>query len=151
MTDFDFALTDEMTAADREVVHGLLRTFNRQSNPEWWDRMDEAGEAAPLTVVLRESGVGVIGGLCAKTVLSWLKIDIMVVDPAFRGRGMGTSMLELAEREAFSRGCRYSFVETMEFQAPGFYRRHGYDEVASIPDWDSHGHSKFFFTKRLVD
>ena len=46
------------------------------------------------------------------------------------------------------RGCKYGFLDTMGYQSPEFYRQHGYQVVGAIPDWDSHGHTKFYFTKQ---
>ena len=37
----------------------------------------------------------------------------------------------------------------MSYQAPEFYERLGYHVVGRIPDWDSHGHDKLYFTKDL--
>ncbi len=106
-------------------------------------------EAQPLVVLAQHEGQ-VVGGLMAETQLSWLRIAIMAVDPAHRCRGMGTALLAAAEREASARGCLYASVDTMEHQAPSFYRKHGYVESGMMLDWDSHGHAKFWFSKVLA-
>jgi len=58
--------------------------------------------------------------------------------------------MELAEQEATARGCRYAYVDTMDYQAPTFYRKLGYQLAGQLDDWNSRGHAKCFFTKRLV-
>ena len=92
----------------------------------------------------------VVGGLFAETQLAWLRISIMAVDPAYRSQGIGSAPLAEAEREAVARGCRHAFVDTMEYQAPSFYRAHGFAVAGQIEDWDSRGHSKFYFSKQLL-
>ena len=106
-------------------------------------------EARPL-VLLADTAFGTAGGLFAQTQLSWLRISIMAVDPNERGQGIGAALLVEAEREAIRRGCKYAHVDTMEYQAPGFYEAHGYKIEATFPDWDSHRHAKIHFIKQLV-
>jgi len=90
-----------------------------------------------------------VGGLMAETQFKWLKVLLMAVAEGHRGRGVGRGLLAIAEREASARGCEYAFLDTMEYQAPGFYQKLGYVVAGRLEDWDSHGHAKFFFTKRL--
>lgn len=71
----------------------------------------------------------------------------MAVDPTYRGRGVGTSLLLDAELRAREMGCQYLYADTMQYQAPQFYTNRGFQIVGQIPDWDSHGHTKFFLTK----
>jgi ribosomal protein S18 acetylase RimI-like enzyme len=66
-----------------------------------------------------------------------------------RRRGLGVRLVALAESEAIRRGCKYSFADTMDYQAPEFYRKLKYNAAGRIEDWDSHGHAKFFFVKKL--
>ena len=40
-------------------------------------------------------------------------------------------------------------LDTMEHQAPAFYRAHGFTLAGQIPDWDSNGHSKCYLFKPL--
>ena len=89
-----------------------------------------------------------VGGLLATTSMSRLKIRIMAVREDHRRQGLGTLLLGTAEAEARRRGCKYGFLDTMGYQSPEFYRQHGYQVVGAIPDWDSHGHTKFYFTKQ---
>ena len=64
------------------------------------------------------------------------------------GNGVGTQLLVAAEQEARQRGCVKVTVDTHSFQAPEFYRRHGYVEVGSINDYPA-GYSYHFFRKPL--
>jgi GNAT superfamily N-acetyltransferase len=132
------------------MVRTWLREFNHRANPTFMT-LRELPEHQPRELVLlacEESQFA--GGLIGQTQFDWLKIDIMAVDPARRGRGIGTALVAAAEREAAIRGCQYAYVDTMSYQAPGFYQRLGYNVAGELPNWDSHGHGKFFLFKRLT-
>ncbi len=85
----------------------------------------------------------VIGGLWGRTELGVLFIDTFVLPKALRGDGVGGRLLMQVEEEARRRGCRRAVVETSTFQAPAFYKRHGYEEsAASRSPWRArHGSS----------
>ena len=106
-------------------------------------------QAQPL-VLLATAHSRVVGGIFAETQLAWLRISIMAVSPEWRSRGIGTTLLAEAERQAIARGCKYAYADTMEYQAPRFYLAHGFAVVGEIPDWDSHGHRKFHLSKQFI-
>jgi len=139
----------DTTAPGCDLVRQWLREFNWSVNPDFMEKFHQAEhEARPLVILASASGE-TIGGLFAETQLSWLRISIMAVSPGHRSQGIGSRMLAEAEQEALRRHCQYSYVDTMEYQAPGFYLAHGYELAGILPDWDSHGHAKKFFIKHL--
>ncbi|MBV8573750.1 MAG: GNAT family N-acetyltransferase [Acetobacteraceae bacterium] len=75
-----------------------------------------------------------IGGLSGWAFVEVFDIRQMWITEAFRGQGIGSEMLSLAENEAVRSGCCLGLVETWSFQAPGFYFRRGYTEFARIND-----------------
>ncbi len=102
-----------------------------------------------LLVTLRDDAGAVVGGLFGATYLGWLQVQMLWVPDALRGHGHGTALLRLAEDEALRRGAPRVFLETLGFQAPGFYEKLGYTLAATIPDFPPGG-MRYAFTKRLV-
>lgn len=41
-------------------------------------------------------------------------------------------------------------LDTMSYQAPEFYVKHGYHVAGAFPDWDCHGHAKMHFPKSFT-
>lgn len=132
-----------------DLVRQWLREHNWAVNPSFMVQLQQPEHAARPLIILAHSGDSVIGGLFAETQLSWLRISIMSVHPTHRSKGIGAALLAEAERLALERGCRHVYVDTMDYQAPQFYLAHGFEQAGHIPDWDSHGHSKMYFTKQL--
>lgn len=147
----DWSLTTvaDTSAEGCDVVRQWLREHNWAVNPGFMEQIHRPEHEALPLVLLATAGPAVIGGLFAETQLAWLRISIMAVAPESRSSGIGAGLLAEAERQAIARGCRYAYVDTMEYQAPRFYRAHGYTVAGAIPDWDSHGHTKYYLYKRL--
>jgi|SRR5579863_6638489 len=148
-TNWNVTTVADTSAPGCDVVRKWLREYNETENPDFMAQIQEPVHVARPLVLLATAESQIAGGLFAETQLAWLRISIMAVSPAWRSRGIGAALLAEAERQAVTRGCKHAFVDTMDYQAPRFYVAHGYRVVGEIPDWDSHGHVKYFLTKRL--
>lgn len=105
-------------------------------------------EYSPVNFFLRDQGDEVMGGLLAQVWGGVLYVRILWVSAALRGRGFGRRLMEAAERRAVERGCRHVFLDTFDFQAPGFYEKLGYRTYAKAEDWPV-GHAHHFLRKDL--
>jgi ribosomal protein S18 acetylase RimI-like enzyme len=81
------------------------------------------------------------GGICDLKQV-WVREDL-------RGQGLGRSLVQAALAEAQLRGCVHAFLATQDFQAPGFYRKLGFELVAEVPDKPV-GHTEFIFRRSLA-
>jgi len=75
---------------------------------------------------------GVVGGIRAVVALYWVRVEVLWVHETARGKGIGSRLLAETERLAREMGARNAALETFEWQAPRFYEKHGYQEVARI-------------------
>jgi GNAT superfamily N-acetyltransferase len=151
MKEMHFKLLAALDGVQQEAIHIQLREFNRAGNAAFFHARDLPENAPrPLNVVVCDAAGTIVGGLIAETEFQWLKISIMAVAQHLRRRGIGRQLVALAEQEAKARGCRHAYLDTMDYQAPNFYRQLGYQLVGTLENWDSHGHAKLFFTKELA-
>lgn len=148
-TVWSVATVADTSAPGCDLVRQWLREHNWEANPDFMEALQQPEHQAKPLVLLATADSHVIGGLFAETKFSWLRISIMAVSPEWRSQGVGAALLRQAERDAVARGCKYAYVDTMEYQAPQFYQAHGFGIVGEIPDWDSRGHAKLYFSKRL--
>ena len=81
--------------------------------------MDESGRTIG-------GAVGRTWGRCCELLQLW-------VDPTHRSAGVGSRLLREFEAHAARRGCDIYYLTTLSFQAPLFYRKHGYTSLAEIP------------------
>ncbi len=108
-----------------------------------------AGPQRELTVQVRDGDGELVGGLsgwtwgtCAGVAMLWVRKDA-------RTSGWGSRLLAAAEREAATRGCTQMVLSSFTFQAPDFYRRHGYVETGRTEGLPVDGMADVHFRKPL--
>lgn len=101
-----------------------------------------------LTIFVRDADGVIRGGLLGGTYWGWLYISILWLHDDIRGQGYGSQLVHLAEEIARGRGCHHVHLDTMSFQALGFYRKLGYEEFGRLEDLPR-GHSRIFLQKAL--
>jgi GNAT superfamily N-acetyltransferase len=106
------------------------------------------GDGRWLAIFARDDAGRIMAGLHGWTWGGTGFVRTLWVREDLRGRGMGARVLSAAEREAVRRGCREMHLDAHSYQAPGFYRRMGYEQLAELPGWPGAGEfSRYFFRK----
>ena len=83
----------------------------------------------PLNLVEYDADGNIIAGILGGTYWGWMYVDILWVHESHRKKGIGTKLLSEAEKEAVRRGCHHVHLDTMSWQAPEFYKKHGYKVI----------------------
>jgi GNAT superfamily N-acetyltransferase len=132
-------IEDAPSEADVEILPNRLEAFNESRWPghQRW---------RPLAVFARDQE-RVVAGLGGESYSGWLFVRYLWVSDALRGRGIGRELMGAAEGRAVERGCHSAWVDTFSFQAPGFYRKLGYEVFGEL-DYPPE-HKRFFLQKRL--
>ncbi|WP_171108258.1 MULTISPECIES: N-acetyltransferase [Streptomyces] len=145
-----FRIETEVDRTRRDLLRSRLRDTNTAASPVLRAlRGTPAERQAPLHIWALDATDDLAGGLVGHTWTTWLHVTYLWVGERHRGTGLGSHLLAEAERIARAeRGCTAARLETWDFQAPGFYRRQGYEVVCAIPDYPP-GLTEFTLTKRL--
>ena len=101
-----------------------------------------------LAAFLRDESGALRAGLAGHTWGGCCEIRFLFVRESERRTGLGSTLLRAAEHEARARGCDRVVLSTHSFQAPDFYRRHGYAELGRA-DGYPRGHAQIYLCKRL--
>ena len=131
----------EVSNGDIQALRDRLNAFNFASV--------DGLEGVDVGIFVRGSDGELRGGLYGWTWGGYLEITLLWVHEAERGHGLGSRLLATAEAEGRARGAHTAILDTHTFQAPDFYRRHGYEVYATIEGYPA-GHDKLFFRKRLL-
>jgi len=132
-------VTDTPEPRDAEVIVQGLSGFNTEHVG--------ASDRRTLAVLVKDTAGNTVGGIGGNSSLGLLFIDLVYLPKALRGGGLGSRMLAMAEEEGRRRGCRSAVLYTLSFQAPDFYKRHGWRVMGEIEC--DRGASRVFMTKKL--
>lgn len=134
------AVEDDPAETDIDVLPRMLEAFNEQRWPahQPWQ---------PLAVFVRDTGQ-IVAGLSGETYAGWLFVRFFWVAEHLRGQKVGTALLQAAETRAIERGCHSVWLDTFSFQAPGFYRKLGYEVFGELA-WSAE-HRRIFLRKTLT-
>ena len=134
-------VTDAPDAADTAVIADGLRAYNTA--------MAGFDDYKPLAVFVTDPASGkVVGGLYGGSYLGQLRVDRFFLPEDRRRDRIGSKVLAAAEEEGRRRGCSRITLQTLEIQAPGFYRKQGYEMAAKL-DCDPPGVTRYLMTKKL--
>lgn len=122
------------------IIGGGVHNYNTQHAGD----SDEQN----LCFVLQTPDQEIIGGVIGATYWEWFYINLMWVKDEFRGCGYGHRLLTLAENEARKRGAKNAYLDTFSFQAPEFYKQHGYQVFGELKDFPP-GQQRYFLAKQL--
>jgi GNAT superfamily N-acetyltransferase len=122
----------------KAVLDGLVRYNNEKMGRQKYKR---------LAVSLREKDA-IVGGIVGEVWTAVLFIQFFWLEQRLRRKGFGAKLIRAIEEEARRIGATHSYVDTMSFQAPGFYRTCGYREFGSIEGYPG-GVTRHWLTKTL--
>ena len=124
-----------------EFVNNALQKFN--------DEKVGPDNHELLNIVEYDKNGNIIAGNLDGTYWGWMHIDILWVDEYHRKQRLGSQLLKAAESEAIKSGCHSVHVDTMSWQAPDFYKKHGYEIISELNDIPG-GNKKFHLIKKLI-
>jgi GNAT superfamily N-acetyltransferase len=142
--DFAIAVTDAPDPAATAVIAEGLHAYNEAA-------AGSLNDFRPLAILVTDPDSGkVVGGLNGRSSRGVLFIDRFFLPERLRRQGLGSRVLAMAEEEGRRRGCAVIALFTLHFQAPGFYRKQGYEIAARLAPPTPPGATRFLMTKALA-
>jgi GNAT superfamily N-acetyltransferase len=138
----------EMTkAAVARMKAGFDEYAIEHGNPK------ETSERFGFIAMDREKFVGCSSGLAYRKAIgygNWFYLTDLFIEKPFRGQGLGAELLRKLEEQVASLGIGNIWTWTAGYEAPGFYKKQGYEVFCEMDNWYSSGHSRVGLRKALV-
>lgn len=133
------------SVSDRQLIVDGINEYNDSQTtriiPEVWQ---------PVEFVARNEKNEIVGGILGGIgYYAGLKISVLWVSKKARGTGLGSRLLETAEREGKRLGATMVILDTFSFQAEDFYLKNGYEIFGKIDNYPKEGQSFIFLKKSL--
>ena len=135
---------DQLSMEESRALAGKLVEFNASQVP-----FTQSEPFVHLRYGIKGADGDLLGGIVA-VVFCWrcLYVEVLWVTQEHRGEGYGSRLLEKVETEAKRLGCGLAHLDTFDFQAKGFYAKHGYGVFGELDECPP-GHQRLFMSKPL--
>ncbi len=149
-----YPLVRHMAAEDCDVVIAWLTQSEPWTilgyGPSDWERyFSPLPQGRERFVIARDGEVAGVA-VVRQNFLLGDYLELFGIAPAARGQGLGTVLLKHVESLVFGRTHNlFACVSDFNIDARGFYRRHGYQEIGSLPDLIVRGSAEIFLRKTL--
>jgi ribosomal protein S18 acetylase RimI-like enzyme len=138
----EYTSTDAPSEALLAAVDAGLEHYNFGAAPLLADVSRIASCAMDPSGRLIGGAVGRTWGACCELLQLWVQAE-------HRSAGVGSRLILEFESRARARRCHVFYLTTLSFQAPDFYRRHGYGVLAKIDGYPD-GIVKYLMHKKDV-
>lgn len=99
-----------------------------------------------FAIYVRDQHNAIVGGCNGTVLYGCLHVDQLWMSTPLRGQGFGSQLMQAAERFGLEQHCTFATVNTMDWEALGFYQRLGY-----AIEFERHGYDKdsiFYFLRK---
>ncbi len=142
--DPSLSLDYDLGDADAALLWDGLRAFNRETGPMLAYPPYDAWRLG-----MRNAQGELCAGILCRRMLKSCFVELLYVSAALRKAGIGSFLLEKAEAAAREAGCLFIHLDTFSFQAPEFYKRHGYQVYGVLDDYPD-GYKRYYLKKTLA-
>jgi ribosomal protein S18 acetylase RimI-like enzyme len=138
-----FSITEQFQESDIQYIFNQIDLFNLSTAPT-----AQVPPSENINLILRDQDGQIVGGVLGRMYRFALFIHILWISEQVRGQGYGSRLLEEMESIARAKGCKLIHLDTWSFQAPDFYKKHGF-EIFGILEGFLEGFKRYFLRKDI--
>ena len=127
----------------------LIETFIEAEQVKYEEQNGISCNYTPFCFVAKNDDT-IVGAISGATFFAEIYIDELVVKEAYRGKGIGTELIDTVLEYYKDYGFNNINCCTNEFQAPGFYEKCGFELVFVRKNKANPKLSKYFYIKYLT-
>ncbi|MDM5337435.1 GNAT family N-acetyltransferase [Fictibacillus enclensis] len=137
-------ITQQWNQEDSEYIRSKLIEFNLANVPD-----DLKHPVKNVSFMVRDDEGNIWGGITGKIAWRQLYVDFLWLDESLRGKRYGEELLKRAEDVAREHNCSQIQLNTLSFQAPGFYQKYGFEVAGIIDGFPGPDQKQYYMVKKL--
>jgi len=137
-------ISKNIDTKDEDYIRNKMIEFNLRHFPE---ELKDRYEELKLHLVSEEGDI--LGGIVGEFCWNWLEIQYLFVEEEHRKSGYGRILIRELEKMAIERECDFIKLDTLSFQALGFYLKEGYEIYGTIEN--AGGHTHYYLKKDITN
>lgn len=139
----DYVITqkDYNSDIEKQIKKGMNSAAKAASGIDGW-----YGETACFVAA---EGDIFVGAVVVDIIYGQLRVEYLYVEEKFRRMNIGSQLLIKALELGVAKGCTFAYLETLNFQGPDFYKKHGFVLEFSRPGY-TNGIIFNYYRKELV-
>lgn len=138
-----FSFTEKYQESDVQYIINQIDLFNLATAPTAQEPPSET-----LNLIIKDQDGKIFGGLLGRMYRFALYVNVLWISEEIRGQGYGSKLLEEAEAIVRKKGGKLIHLDTWNFQAPEFYKQHGF-EIFGILEGFPEGVKRYFLRKSI--
>lgn len=136
-------LTKEYQESDIQFIINQIDSYNLSQAPTAQEPPSEA-----INLILKDQEGQILGGILGRIYRFALYVHVLWISEQLRGQGHGSRLLEEIESNARAKGCKLIHLDTWNFQAPDFYKKHGFEIFGTLEGFPEG--TKRIFLRKLI-
>ncbi len=139
-SDLHLIVQSSPSEAEIRFIHDRLVEYNSESG--------YMSDPRQILFSLRDGTGEVVGGAACIMFWDWVYVSLLWIEAKHRKHGWGTRIMEKVEAYAVENKCIGVFLDTVDFQAPEFYKKLGYEIFGTLEDMPR-GQTRYYYRKRV--
>lgn len=131
----------------RDRIQRLIQAS--KSYPTMGDLELQFDSEGTFAVVHRRDAKTVAGAIAVIS-KNWAYVEAVWVDASLRGQGIGFKLMRAVESYVYQLGLNGILLYTIDFQAPDFYRKLGYEQIGILPNRPTPQNATYFRKTKFI-
>jgi GNAT superfamily N-acetyltransferase len=140
-----FHIIKDVDREAKQYINDGLHNYNLRHFPK-----DLGGRYEEINLFIKDENGNIRGGISGAICWNWLEIYTLYLDEDIRKQGYGANLLSAMEEIAIEKECDFVKLDTISFQALGFYVKKGYKVFGSL-DHVGREYKHYYLKKDLKD
>lgn len=134
-----FSIKEAKTLEETDFIASKIKHYNESHG---------AKKDRDFNFIIKDDSGNIISGIVGCIFFHIAYIDYVWTNEKYRKKGLATKLLKKVENLAKKNNCKYIMLKAMDYQAPAFYKKHGFDMAFELEGCEK-DYKLYTFVKKI--